>query len=128
MMQKKTKMRTSKIEINNLSRRLYLCYSKDICYPKIRDNWNEKNKYFGMCAITSLIVNDYFGGEICKVYVDKISHYFNLLNDEIIDLTAKQFETGVNYSNYEILQRNDVLTEDTKKRYDLLKKRLEDVE
>lgn len=121
-------MKNDKIEINNLSRRLYLCYSKDICYPKIRDNWNEKNKYFGMCAITSLIVNDYLGGEICKVYVDEISHYFNLLNDEIIDLTAKQFENSVNYSNYKIVKRDDILTEDTKKRYDLLKKRLEDVE
>ena len=41
-------MKNDKIEINNLSRRLYLCYSKDVCYSKIRDDWNENNKYVGM--------------------------------------------------------------------------------
>lgn len=80
-----------------------------------------------MCTITSLIVNDYFGGEICKIYVDKISHYFNLINNEMIDLTAKQFENKVDYSNYEIVKREDILTEDTKHRYNLLKKRLEEI-
>ena len=53
--------------------------------------WNKNNKCLGMCAITSLIVNDYFNGEICKIYVDDISHYFNLIEGEIIDLTSNQF-------------------------------------
>lgn len=115
------------MNIKDLKEQLYKCYSKDLCYPKIRDNWDENNKYFGMCTITSLIVNDYFGGEICKIYVDKISHYFNLINNEMIDLTAKQFENKVDYSNYEIVKREDILTEDTKHRYNLLKKRLEEI-
>ncbi len=38
------------------------CYSKDLCYSKVRSNWSESNKCFGMCAITSLIIQDYFGG------------------------------------------------------------------
>lgn len=113
------------MDVDTLSKKLYQCYSKELCYPKIRDNWNENNKYFGMCAITSLIINDYFGGEICKIYVNEISHYFNLINNEIIDLTAKQFENKVDYSNYEIVKREDILTEDTQQRYNLLKKRLE---
>lgn len=113
------------MNMEDLLKKLYQCYSKELCYPKIRDNWNENNKYFGMCAITSLIVNDYFGGEICKIYVDKISHYFNLIDNEIIDLTVKQFENKVDYSNYEIVKREDILTEDTQQRYNLLKKRLE---
>lgn len=32
-----------------------------------------------MGAITSLIINDYFGGNICKIHMDGISHYFNLV-------------------------------------------------
>ena len=115
------------MSIDNLSEKLYLCYSKDLCYSKIRDNWNENNKYVGMCAITSLIVNDYFGGEICKIYVDGVSHYFNLLYSKIVDLTAKQFENKIDYSNYKIVKREDILTQDTKQRYNLLKKRLEDI-
>lgn len=54
---------------------------------KIKEYWNQSNKTYGMCAITTLIVNDYFGGDIGKVYVGDISHYFNILNGKIIDLT-----------------------------------------
>jgi len=52
-----------------------------------------------MCAITALIVNDYFGGEICKIHVDGISHYFNLISNKIIDLTFSQFECNINYND-----------------------------
>ena len=41
-----------------------------------------------MCAITSLIINDYFGGDICKVYVDGISHYYNLIENHHIEQGA----------------------------------------
>ena len=115
------------MDIENLSKKLYQCYSKDLCYPKIRDKWDENNKYFGMCAITSLIINDYYGGEICKIYVNGISHYFNFINNRIIDLTSKQFEHQIDYSNYEIVKRNDILVEDTQQRYILLKERLEEL-
>ena len=80
-----------------------------------------------MCAITSLIINDYYGGEICKIYVNGISHYFNFINNRIIDLTSKQFEHQIDYSNYEIVKRNDILVEDTQQRYILLKERLEEL-
>jgi len=115
------------MSIEELSKKLYLCYSKELCYPKVRDNWNDNNRYFGMCAITSLIVNDYFGGKIGKIYVNGISHYFNLINNNIIDLTAKQFENEINYNDYEIINRNIIMTEDTKKRYNMLKSKLEEL-
>lgn len=115
------------MNIDTLSKKLNQCYSKELCYPKIRDEWNENNKCFGMCAITSLIVNDYFGGEICKIYVNEISHYFNLIDKKIIDLTSKQFENKIDYSDYKIVKREDVLMENTEQRYNLLKQRLEDL-
>lgn len=64
--------------LNELKNVLYLCYSKDLCYFKVKDNWTIQNKCLGMCAITSLIVNDYFHGEIGKLYVEGVSHYFNV--------------------------------------------------
>lgn len=109
--------------IENIQKVLLECYSKELCYPKVRDNWNENNKYFGMCAITSLIVNDYFGGYICKIHVDGISHYFNLVDGKIIDLTANQFNHEVDYKDYQIVDREKVLSDDTKYRYNLLKER-----
>ncbi len=100
------------------------CYSNDLCYPKVQDCWDENNKSFGMCAITALIINDYFGGDICKIYVDGVSHYFNLLEGKIIDLTACQFDFDIDYSNYQIVERGKILTSDTERRYNILKSRL----
>ncbi len=93
------------VDIENIQNVLLECYSKDLCYLKVQNKWNDKNKCFGMCAITSLIINDYFGGDICKIHVDGISHYFNLIEDKIIDLTSSQFNHEINYKNYQIINR-----------------------
>ena len=77
-----------------------------------------------MCAITSLIINDYFKGDICKIHVDGISHYFNLVNNKIVDLTASQFNHEIDYKNYQIIDREKILTNDTQNRYYILKRRL----
>lgn len=112
------------MNIENIKEALLQCYSKDLCYPKVQDNWNESNKCFGMCAISALIINDYFGGDICKIHVDGISHYYNFIDGNIIDLTSSQFNCDIDYKNYQIVERNKILTEDTKKRYNILKDRL----
>ena len=112
------------VNIKNIQKVLLECYSKDLCYPKIQDDWNNENKCFGMCAITSLIINDYFGGDICKIHVDGISHYFNIIEDKIIDLTSSQFNHEIDHKNYQIINRQKILTNDTKNRYNILKTRL----
>lgn len=113
--------------MEELTEKLYSCYSKELCYPKVRERWDSNNRCFGMWAITSLIVNDYFGGDICKIYVDGISHYFNFIDEKIVDLTVSQFQSKIDYLNYTVVTRADILTEDTKLRYHLLKSRLEGV-
>ncbi len=112
------------MNIENIQKVLLECYSKDLCYPKVQDDWSEFNKCFGMCAITSLIINDYFGGDICKIHVDGISHYFNLIENKIIDLTSSQFNHDIDYKYYQIIDREKILTDDTKNRYNILKTRL----
>ena len=112
------------MSIEDIKNAMIECYSKDLCYPKVLDKWQGNNKCFGMCAITSLIINDYFGGDIYKIYVNNISHYFNLINGDIIDLTSNQFSFNIDYSNMEIVDRETMLTDDTKNRYNILKKRL----
>ena len=112
------------MNIENVKEILLECYSKDLCYHKVQNEWNDNNKCFGMCAITSLIINDYFGGDICKIYVDGISHYFNLIEDKIIDLTSSQFNCDIDYKNYQIVDREIILTDDTKHRCNVLKERL----
>lgn len=112
------------MNIENIQKVLLECYSKDLCYSKVQDDWDENNKCFGMCAITSLIINDYFGGDICKIHVDGISHYFNLIKNKIIDLTSNQFNCEIDYKDYQIIDRLKILTDDTKNRYNILKARL----
>ena len=53
--------------------------------------WSSDNKCFVMYEITDLVINDYFGGEICKIHVDEISHYFNVIDNNVVDLTGSQF-------------------------------------
>lgn len=77
-----------------------------------------------MCAITSLIVNDYFWWKIGKIYVGKISNYFNVIENKIIDLTASQFDYEIDYQDYQIIDREKLLTDDTKNRYNILKTRI----
>lgn len=112
------------MNIKNIQKVLLECYSKDLCYPNVQCDWNENNRCFGMCAITSLIINDYFGGDICKIYVDGISHYFNLIENNIVDLTKDQFNHEIDYKDYKIMDREKILTDDTKNRYITLKARL----
>ncbi len=112
------------MNIKNIQKVLLECYSKDLCYPKVQRDWDENNRCFGMCAITSLIINDYFGGDICKIYVDGISHYFNLIENKIVDLTKDQFNREIDYRDYKIIDREKILTDDTKNRYITLKARL----
>lgn len=111
------------MNIENIQKVLLECYTKELCSPSVQDIWNEDNKCLGMCAIASLIINDYFGGDICKIHVDGISHYFNLVENEIIDLTSSQFSHKINYRDYQIIDRKE-LTDETKNRYIKLKERL----
>jgi hypothetical protein len=112
--------------INKLKLILNNCWNIDTCYPKFKNIWSEKNKCLGQCAVTSLIVNDYLGGEIRKCYVGDTSHYFNFINNEIIDLTNEQFCTNnINYNNYITKSRKQILDNDnTRVRYEILNKRV----
>ena len=110
--------------IKKLERALLNSYSQELCYEKVRNHWTEENKTLGMCAITALVVNDYFKGDIAKIKVEGISHYFNIIDNKIIDLTKNQFKSTIDYKDYKIINRNDLLTEDTKNRYQSLKEKV----
>ena len=63
------------------------------------ENWTLNNPAWGQCAVTSLIVNDYLGGEIIWVNAvlpdgREISNYFNKIKDVEKDFTRVQFPDG----------------------------------
>ena len=113
------------MEINEVCEIVSMSFSKDTCYPVLRDKWSEENKTLGQCAITALVLNDFLGGKIMRCESEYGSHYYNLINDEIVDLTVSQFSTLPNYETGIERTREYLLSnEDTKKRYKLLLERV----
>lgn len=96
-----------------------MSWAKETCYPGSQDSWSDSNPSLGQCAITSLVVNDFCGGKIMRCMVDEISHYYNLINGHVIDLTVDQFEGIIpEYETGEKRTREYLLSnEDTKNRY-----------
>lgn len=109
-------------EILEFKKLLRNCYSIETTHPSCIKDYEKNDISYGQCAITALLVYDKFKGKICKITTNGISHYFNIVNNEIIDLTKEQFENNVSYSNYKEKSYDELLeNENTKKRYLKLK-------
>lgn len=105
-------------------------WSMDTCYPACRDQRSENNAALWQCAITSLLIQDYFGGNI--VYNQYKNHYRNIIDGCHIDFTLSQFKENDNiHTTYVHVTRDDVLSTngakkaDTYTRYMLLKSSVE---
>ena len=104
------------------------CWSAETAYPSCQKDWCEKDRTFGQCAITAMLVHDMFGGTIHKVRQNGGTHYFNKINGQYVDLTSEQFELyclPVDYDhNIEVDRLYCGKNPDTKKRYQLLVKNI----
>ena len=117
------------VEVSNISDAIKKSWSKETCYPKIRDKWNEWNPYLWQCAVTSLIIQDYFWWEL--LFCLHNDHYWNKIeNWEIVDLTKEQFTWDVKICLDEVVKREFILESEwamrneTKKRYEILKNKI----
>ena len=104
-------------------------WSAETCYPKSKDKWTPENPTFGQCAVTALIVNDLFGGQI--VSNSQYHHYWNILEDgTVIDLTKEQWGDIV-IEGHEPSTREYILFSDrardvqTLERYQILRRAVE---
>lgn len=97
-------------------------FSEITCYPGLREKWSKNNPTLGHCEIVALIIHDFLGGKIMRTIVNGASHYYNIVNNEIIDLTVEQFNGIIpNYQDSEERSREYLLSSsDTKSRYLLL--------
>ncbi|MCT4612088.1 MAG: hypothetical protein N4A47_01805 [Clostridia bacterium] len=115
------------MDINKLRCACYNSWDEKTCYDGVLDRWNENNKELGHCAITSMVVNDYIGGNIIKAVVkdEEDAHYFNEVDENIIDLTIEQYNYSPIYELTKIKTKADLLkNENTKKRYEILSERV----
>ena len=103
------------------------CFTYDTCHPSYRDQWSIINASAGHCAVASLVIQEFFGGEIHKVKVGRYIHYFNIINNVIIDSTVSQFiplKLEVNYNDSIKVNRDKLLSvKNVNERYVLLKTR-----
>lgn len=113
--------------IDEVCKIVSMSFNKDTCYPALRDKWCEENRTLGQCAITALVLNDFLGGKIMRCESETGSHYYNLINDQIVDLTVSQFNNLPNYQISTERSREYLLSnEDTKNRYKLLLERVKE--
>jgi hypothetical protein len=102
------------------------------CAETAKGDWTPECPSLNQCAVTALVVQDYFGGVLLRCpMTNGDSHYWNLCdNGQLEDLTARQFKTITAkplYTRTIIRSREYVLSfPDTLKRYTLLKSRVED--
>ena len=63
-------------------------WNKDTSYYK---DYCEKcsNPAYGQCAVTALVAQDYFGGQIIGCFVEGKRHYFNQIDGQDIDLKIR---------------------------------------
>lgn len=107
------------MKISELKRIIEMSWSRETCYPMSCDGWSIDNPSLGQGVITALVVNDFMGGKIMRCMCGDISHYYNIINGEVVDLTKEQFNGLVpDYDNSIERTREYVLSnEDTKSRY-----------
>lgn len=103
--------------------------------------WTKENPARGQCVTSSLVVQDYFGGDIVRYQVSgediDETHYFNILHDgTIVDTTKSQYSQQANMiekpidlkkNNFHTVRERCLADEETKCLYETLKTRVEDV-
>ena len=100
-------------------------WTQETAHPSY--NWSPNNPAAGQCAVTALVVQDLYGGDILACKVGKISHFINSIDGRIVDYTEQQFgDKKINYTNVHIRERKSLLkNQDVRKRYLILKANLQ---
>ncbi len=100
------------------------------------EEWSPANKALGQCAVTACVVQDYLGGNILNTTATlpdgtPDSHYYNLIDDEEVDLTRSQFPEGTTFTDgapktkgYASTREYVLSHQPTNDRYDILKQRV----
>ena len=104
-------------------KRLYNTLKK--CWSvKSSTKWEKTNPSKGQCSVTALVIHDYFGGSILKTKINGVWHFYNKINDKVLDLTSDQFDTPIVYQDLEGTIE-EALTDCSQEQYEYLKTQFE---
>ena len=102
-------------------------WCKETAHPAYQKNWTADNPSAGQCAVTALVVQDLYGGEIYSCKVGRNSHFVNIIDDKIVDMTSAQFGENIAYvsGSFKCRTRESLLkNKDVATRYQILCDRL----
>jgi hypothetical protein len=91
------------------------------------EGWTPENPSWGQCAITALVLQDLFGGDLLRSTVNGVSHYWNRLPDgSEVDITLRQFGADAKCDAPPVDRERDYVLSfpETVARYELLRKRM----
>lgn len=123
--------------LQDVAHALALAWNRDTAYDP--NDWSDGNKARGHCIVSSLVMQDYFGGELLPYVINegslKETHYVNKLdNGVIVDVTASQYPDpvqmrvkSVQLDGYTSIREKRLADASTRKRYEILKTRVEHV-
>lgn len=124
------------MEIERLAVALRQSWSAETAYGGVE--WTADNPARGQCVVSSLVVQDYLGGDLVRFAVEgedlREKHYANVMDGVLVDVTRGQYEgMGVTMKEhrpergtFDSLRERVLADEDTARRYELLKKRVEE--
>ncbi len=85
--------------------------------------WSHANPAQNHCSVTSLVVQDCFGGEILSTKTSGGTHFYNLIDGVKWDLTVSQFSEPIPYDDTRS-SREAAVADTTPEKYMLVKQRL----
>lgn len=97
---------------------LYKCWSINSS-----SKWSLNNPAKGHCGVTSLVVNDFLGGDILKTKVPEGWHYYNRIDDISFDFTQSQFLHVPIYLDI-ISNREEAFSDTNAEQYNYLRHRI----
>jgi hypothetical protein len=86
------------VSFNVLQSAIRASWCLETCDPTDAAEWTLTNPSLGQCAVTALVVHDFFGGELLEAEVlfqngsRQGFHYWNRLASADVDLTREQFK------------------------------------
>lgn len=126
-----------KPDLHDIIAALQAAWAADTAYNP--DEWNENNRARGQCVVSSLVLQDYLGGDLLRYSVSgegiQETHYVNELDSgAVIDTTASQYKQPVTMrvkpvqlKGFASIREKRLADNSTRRRYELLKRRVNGV-
>ncbi|ERK30452.1 YunG family protein [Clostridium intestinale] len=111
---------SSEENIKEFQNILYKCWSINSS-----SKWTSNNPANGQCGVTSLVVNDFFGGDILKTKTLEGWHYYNRIEDNRFDFTDSQFLEKPMYLDI-LSNREEAFSDTNTEQYEYLRSRIKE--